>query len=120
MNYRIMVVEDSKLMFAEMERFLAGSDIEIVQYCRSGEEALEMYGETAPDLVTMDIIMPGMDGVEAAVQLLTKWPDAKVIMISSLAYDDTIHMVSEIGVKGFLFKPFDEKGLVDAVHTALQ
>lgn len=61
-----MVVDDSRVVHTEMKKLLADTDFEIVGCCRSGEEAIAFYGEHKPDLVTMDIIMPGMDGLAAA------------------------------------------------------
>ena len=69
MAKRIMVVDDSRVVRAEMEKMLEGSDMEICEFCRSGEEALEKFEKAKPDLVTMDIVMPGMDGMETCKML---------------------------------------------------
>ena len=118
MSYRVMIVEDSRMMCAQMTEFLADTDYEVVSFCRSGEEALEAYENIVPDLVTMDIVMPGMDGVETATELLRRWPDACLVMVSSMAHDDTIDAVSELGVKGFLCKPFDRESLIESLNQA--
>lgn len=119
MKYKIMVVDDSRVIYAEMEKMLQDTDIEIVKFCRSGEEAVAAYGSVQPDLVTMDIIMPGIDGLEACQELLRLWPDARILMVSSLGYDDTMEHAASVGAKGFLIKPFEKEGLTDAIHAAL-
>jgi two-component system chemotaxis response regulator CheY len=114
-----MIVDDSRLVYAQMKKMLEDSDIEVKGYCRSGEEALEQYDQVKPDLVTMDIVMPGMDGLETCRQLLSQWPDAKVLMVSSLAYDETMESAAANGAKGFLFKPFTKESLVDGIQKVL-
>ena len=83
MGKSVMVVDDSRVVHTEMKKLLADTDFEIVGCCRSGEEAIAFYGEHKPDLVTMDIIMPGMDGLAAARAIIGNWPDARIIMVSS-------------------------------------
>ena len=109
MGKRIMVVDDSRMVKLRMEDLLADTEYEIAAYCRSGEEAVEQYGQVLPDVVTMDIIMPGMDGLEASQAILEEHPEAKIIMVSSLAYDDTFEEAKSIGAKGFIDKPFDRE-----------
>ena len=107
MKKRIMVVDDSRLVRVQLEDVLKGTDYEIAAYCRSGEDAIKQYAEVQPDLVTMDIIMQGMDGLDAAEVILKNNPQARIVMISSLAYD--IH------------KQGDDKGgkqLVDSERAA--
>ncbi|MBR2131751.1 MAG: response regulator [Oscillospiraceae bacterium] len=118
--HEIMVVDDSRVVYAEMKKMLADSDFEIVKFCRSGEEALETYEGVKPEVVTMDIVMPGIDGLDAAEEMLKKWPDARVVMVSSLAYGDTIERASSFGAKGFLFKPFKKDDLIGALEKALK
>lgn len=119
MKHSIMVVDDSRVVFAEMSKFLAGSDIEIIHYCRSGEAAIADYQTFMPDLVTLDIVMPGMDGLETCRQLRQRWPEANVLIVSSLAYDDTITAAREMGAQGFLFKPFNRESLLNSLYDAL-
>lgn len=119
MKKRIMVVDDSRIMELQIRKLLEGTDYEVAAYCENGEDAIARYDEVQPDLVTMDIIMPGIDGLETAQVLLNEHPDAKILMISSLAYDDTIEEASIIGTKGFLCKPLSQDGLIEALEQVL-
>lgn len=115
MGKRIMIVDDSRVVELQMKKMLQDTDYEVTAYCHDGETALAQYGEIMPDIVTMDIIMPGMDGFETAKAILDKYPDAKIIMVSSLAYDDTIDEAKSIGTKTFIYKPFEEEQLLSAL-----
>lgn len=119
MSKRIMVVDDSRLVRVQLGDVLEGTDYEIVAHCRSGEDAIRRYGEVKPDLVTMDIIMQGMDGLDASALILKEHPDARIVMISSLAYDDTYEKAKAIGAKGFVDKPFHQEQLVRVFEKAL-
>ena len=119
MSKRIMVVDDSRLVRVQLEDVLAGTEYEVAAYCRSGEDAIEQYAAVQPDLVTMDIIMQGMDGLDAAEIILKNNPDARIVMVSSLAYDDTFEEAKSIGAKAFLDKPFDKEHLLAALDQAL-
>ena len=118
MKIEVMIVDDSRVVYAEMKKMLADTDFEIVGFCRSGEEALSTYETVKPQVVTMDIVMPGMDGLDAAEEMLKRWPDARVVMVSSLAYGDTTERAKQIGAKGFVFKPFDKDTLIAALQDA--
>ena len=115
MGKRIMVVDDSRMVFLMMESLLKDSDYEIAAYCTTGEEALAQYEEVRPDIVTMDIIMPGIDGLETIKAMLDRHPDAKIVMVSSLAYDDTLEEAKALGAKEFLDKPIDREQLLAAL-----
>ena len=119
MSKRIMVVDDSRLVRVQLNDVLNGTDYEIAAYCRSGEDAIAQYDEVKPDLVTMDIIMQGMDGLDASEHILKEHPDAKIIMVSSLAYDDTFERAKAIGAKGFIDKPFHQEQLLNIFEQAL-
>ena len=97
-------MDDSRLVRVQLEDVLEGTDYEVAAYCRSGEEAIEQYGSVLPDVVTMDIIMQGMDGLDAAEIILRSHPDARIVMISSLAYGDTFERAKAIGTWGFVEK----------------
>ncbi len=119
MSKRIMVVDDSRLVRVQLEDTLKGTDYVVSAYCRSGEDAIEQYAAVKPDLVTMDIIMQGMDGLDAAEVIIKNHPDAKIVMISSLAYDDTFERARTIGAKGFIDKPFHQEQLLRVFDEAL-
>ena len=115
----LMIVDDSRIVHAKMKQ-LEGSDFEIIGFCRTGEDAIQSYRAYRPDLVTMDIVMPGMDGLEAAKAIIGEFPDANIVMVSSLAYDDTMDTAEEIGAKGFVFKPFEKDDLLKVLNDAVK
>ena len=118
MSKRIMVVDDSRIVQLQLQKILSDTDYQVVACCQNGEDALEMYDKITPDLVTMDILMPGMDGLATARLLLQAHPDARVLMVSSLAYDDTINEANDIGAKGFVYKPFDRDQILQSMQKA--
>lgn len=117
MAKKIMVVDDSRIVQMQMQKILSGSQYEVTVCCKNGEEAIEKYETEKPDLITMDILMPGMDGLEAARQIMNKHPDAKILMLSSLAYDDTMQEANKIGAKGFIYKPFDREQVLQSLDN---
>lgn len=119
MKKRIMVVDDSRIMELQIRKLLEDSDYEVAAYCENGEEAIARYDEVQPDLVTMDIIMPGIDGLEAAQVLMYEHDEAKVLMISSLGDDDMLQELYGIGAQGVLFKPLTREALLAALKKAL-
>lgn len=120
MSTSIMVVDDSRVVFTQLKKMLQGTDFEIVQFCQSGESALEAYEKCHPDIVTMDIIMPGIDGFETAKAILEKWPNAKIVMVSSLAYDETIEQAAAMGLKDFIYKPLQRDKIIEALKKVAQ
>ena len=93
---RVMMVDDSRMVHLQMVKLLEGSAYEADLFCKDGESAIETYRRERPDLVTMDILMPGMDGLEAAKAILEEDPKARIVMVSSLAYDDTLEEAGRI------------------------
>lgn len=119
MKKKLLVVDDSVFIWEEMKAMFEGTDYELIDWAKSGEEALELLKTAAPDAVTMDIIMPGMDGLEATRRIKETWPDIKVLIVSSLAYDETHTEADKVGADGFIFKPFDQKMLLEALDGIL-
>ena len=119
MKKKIMVVDDSRVTEIQIRKLLEDTDFEVAAYCENGEDAIARYDEVQPDLVTMDIIMPGIDGLETAQVILEEHPEARIVMVSSLAYDDTIEEADRIGAKGFLYKPLERQTFLEALEQAL-
>jgi two-component system, chemotaxis family, chemotaxis protein CheY len=116
MKKTIMIVDDSIVTRNEIEQLLQGTDFDIVCQCRSGEEALDTYEKLKPDIVTMDIIMPGIDGIQTSRKLLERHPEAGIMFISSMVYDETLQMVQELGPSiPFVFKPIRKAEFIDAL-----
>lgn len=121
MQKKILVVDDSRFIYEEMKFKLGDNEkYAISHYCPDGETALEKYDEYQPDLVTVDIVMPGIDGIETTKRLLEKYPDARILVVSSLAFDDTMEEAKEAGALGFLSKPFELDEVIAAFDKAFE
>ena len=119
MKKKVMVVDDSRMMEHQIIRLLEDTDYEVAAYCENGEEAIARYDEVKPDVVTMDIIMPGIDGLEAAQVLMYEHDEARIVMISSLGDNDMLQEVYGIGAQAVLFKPLTREALLGALEKAL-
>lgn len=117
MNKTLMIVDDSMFVYEEMKYMLMDSEFNIIEYSQNGEDSLEKYENAKPDLVTMDIILPGIDGMTAADRIIKKYPDARIIVVSSLAYDETIEQAKGLGIKHLLFKPFTKDELLESLKA---
>lgn len=116
---RVMVVDDSRFMQEEVKHALENTDYEVVATCRDAEEAVRSCSVSEiPDVILMDVILPGIDGLEATQALLSKWPSIRVVIMSSLAFDDTQKAAGAVGAAGCLFKPFEAAQLLDALDKA--
>lgn len=116
---RVFVVDDSVFILEQIKDTLEDSAFEVVGYAKDGESAIKIYDKINPDVVTLDIIMPGMDGIETAQEILKNWPDAKIIMMSSLGDDEIIEQAKEIGIENFICKPFEEEHLIKLLTEML-
>ncbi len=115
----ILVVDDAKFMRMTLGNMLTSSGHTVVGEAENGVEAVLKYDELQPDLVTMDITMPEMDGIEAVKEILTKYPKAKIIMCSAMGQQRIVVEAIESGAKDFIVKPFDEVRVVDAIKRVL-
>ena len=115
---KIMIVEDSNLMIAVIRRFILSenSEMEIVE-ARNGEESLEKYKSERPDLVFMDIKMPGMDGITALEEIKKIDSSAKVVMCTSLKEPEQEERAKKAGAKGYIMKPFSKQDILDAIKN---
>ena len=108
MNYNILVADDSAFMRTLLSKiFKNTSNVGEIFQVNNGKEALEMYKIKKPDLVTMDIDMPELNGIEAAKQIKLFDPNAKIVIVSSSDKTNTREEAKEIGVHGYITKPFD-------------
>ncbi|PRX27474.1 two-component system chemotaxis response regulator CheY [Orenia metallireducens] len=106
---KVLIVDDSYVVRHLLKQLLEEMEHEIVGEAENGFEACLKYKELQPDFVTMDIVMPEMDGIEAARRIISFDSDANIIMCSSMGQKPMVLEALEIGAKGFLVKPFKKK-----------
>ncbi len=116
---RILIIDDAKFMRITLSNILKKANHEIVGEGETGKEAIRLYGELNPDLVTMDITMPEMSGLEAVKEIKKDYPNAKVIMCSAMGQQKMVVEAIEAGAKDFIVKPFDEGRVMEAVNRVL-
>jgi two-component system chemotaxis response regulator CheY len=102
-----VLIDDSRTTRTCLKVYLTEIGIEVVAEGERGEHALELYEKHRPTLITLDIVMPGMDGISAAKALLQRHPEANVVMCTSINSRDKILACHEAGVSHYLLKPFD-------------
>ncbi|HRU39401.1 MAG TPA: response regulator [Candidatus Goldiibacteriota bacterium] len=99
---------------------LKKKDIEVAAEAGNGREAVEKYKEIKPDLVTMDIIMPEMDGIEAVRNIIAFDPSARILMCSAMGQQALVIEAIQAGARDFVIKPFQPTRVLEAVDRALQ
>jgi DNA-binding NarL/FixJ family response regulator len=115
---RILLVDDQRLMREGLRILLElESDLEIVGEAQDGRAGLEAYEQLRPDVVLMDVRMPGMDGVEATWRLRERWPDARVIILTTFDDDEYVFEGLRAGALGYLLKDVSGHDLAEAVRT---
>jgi len=115
---RVMLVDDHAVVRVGFRMLLnASADVEVVDEADSGESAYQRYAESRPDVVVMDLAMPGMGGIEAVRRLLSKDPQARVLVLS--AHEDTAHLkrVLKAGALGYLSKRSAPEDVIGAVRS---
>lgn len=119
MKKRILIVDDSYLMREMLRDILAYHGYEVAGEAENGSEAIELYKELKPDLVTMDITMPGLDGIETVKGILSIDPDANIVMVSSAGHDEQVRKALQAGARDYVVKPFPRMRFVSAIDNAL-
>jgi len=112
---RILIVDDALFMRVTLEKILTKEGHEVVGHAGNGLEALAAYKKLKPDLVTMDMSMPEMDGVKAVGELKKIDPDAKVIMVSAMAQEMIVKDAIIAGALDFILKPFKPEKVLESV-----
>ena len=119
-SYKLMIVDDSNIMRRRIERSQQFEELELVGTAADGQEALELFRRTDPDVVTMDLTMPRMDGIECISRLVELKPAVRILVISALADKATAVEAMEKGANGFLNKPFTDRQLNEAIAELIR
>ncbi|WP_435923316.1 response regulator [Paenibacillus sp. DYY-L-2] len=113
---KIMVVDDAAFMRLMLKNILSKNGYEVVGEAENGQEAIDKYKSLAPDIVTMDITMPVMEGVEAVKRIRSIDPNAKIVMCSAMGQQAMVVQSIQAGAKDFIVKPFQEDRVLEAIQ----
>jgi NarL family two-component system response regulator LiaR len=114
---RVIITDDHEMVRRGLNMFLRTyPDLELVGEANSGEQVLKLCEEVAPDVVLMDLIMPGMGGIEATRQITQRFPNIKVVALSSAMDSPTVSKALEAGVQGYLMKNVSTDQLAEAIR----
>lgn len=116
---KVMVVDDTIFMRTMIKDIILGMGHEIAGEASNGHEAVRLYALVRPDLVTMDITMPEMDGVTAVSEIRKIHPQAKIIMCSAMGQQAMVLDAITAGAKDFIVKPFHSERVIEAINKAL-
>jgi len=114
---KILVVDDAKVIRMVIKQILTRHGFQVAGEAGNGREALEKYKELKPDAVTMDIIMPEVDGIQGLKEILAFDKQAKVIMISAIDQHDSLTDAIRNGATDYVVKPFEDDRMVTALNN---
>ena len=119
MAKKILIVDDAAFMRMMIKDIVMRNGYEVAGEAQNGVEALEMYIQSKPDLVTMDITMPEKDGISAVKDIIATDPGARIIMCSAMGQQSLVMEAIKAGAKDFLVKPFRAERVIQAIEKAL-
>ncbi|CAH1203200.1 MULTISPECIES: response regulator [Paenibacillus] len=119
MANRILIVDDAAFMRMMIRDILSKNGYEVCGEANDGAQAIEKYKELKPDLITMDITMPEMDGIQALKEIKKIEPNAKVIMCSAMGQQAMVIDAIQAGAKDFIVKPFQADRVIEAIKKTL-
>jgi two-component system, chemotaxis family, chemotaxis protein CheY len=118
-NASVLICDDAIFMRKMISDILSEAGYRVVGQAANGVEAVEMYRDLKPDLVTMDIVMPDMGGIDAVREIVKDDPDARILMCSAMGQQALVIEAIEAGAKDFIVKPFQPSRVLEAVQRVL-
>lgn len=112
----ILVVDDSPIIVKKLSMLLDGLGYRVIQTAANGKEAVEAYKICKPDVVTMDITMPEMDGIEATQAIMGEFPEARIVMVTSHGQEAMVLNALKAGAKGYILKPFQQQKVYETIQ----
>lgn len=112
---KVLIVDDAAFMRVSIKNMLTKNGYEVIGEAENGKVAIQKYQELSPDIVTMDITMPEMDGLASLKQILSINPTASIVMVSAMGQEGMVREAVLAGAKGFIVKPFKEDVILSAL-----
>lgn len=119
MSKKLLLVDDAPIIRLKLKKILEGIGIQIIGEAANGVEAIDKYKSLKPDLVTMDIVMPQKDGIEALEEILKFDKEAKVVMVTAIDQRDSLMKAIQLGATDYIVKPFENDRVIEAISKAL-
>ncbi len=116
---RILIVDDASFMRGSLKYIVENAGHEVVGMAEDGAEAVELYRDLKPDLVTLDILMTGMEGLSALRTIMKEDPGGKVIMVTAVGQEEKQEEARKLGASGYVRKPFKQTEIVDEIKRVL-
>ncbi|MDR0440510.1 MAG: response regulator [Candidatus Accumulibacter sp.] len=114
---KLLIVDDSAIIRSRIARVLNDprlNSLQVIGMARNGVEAIELFTQHMPDIVTMDLTMPEMNGIDCTEKMIALRPDCNILVISALNDKATALKAMKKGARGFLYKPFPDEELIEA------
>jgi two-component system chemotaxis response regulator CheY len=111
MSRKVLVIDDSPFVFKAVSKALEGTEWEVIGNALDGQLGVDKYVEERPDVITLDVTMPVMDGLETARKLFEINPNVKIVMLSAMGDETLLGEARQIGIRHFLTKPFRPEAL---------
>lgn len=115
----VLIVDDIAFVRKTLAQILTDAQYQVVGEAADGNEAVNMYAKLRPDIVTMDVVMPQLSGIEAARKILRIDKNAKVVIISAMGQENLIMEAINVGVKDYILKPFMAEDILKTLERAL-
>ncbi len=116
---KVLIVDDAAFMRMMIRDILEKNGFEVVGEASNGIKAVELYKKEKPEVVTMDITMPDMDGIEAVMQIKAFDPDSKIIMCSAMGQQSMVMDAIRAGARDFIVKPFQADRVLEAIRKVI-
>ena len=117
---KILIVDDASFMRGSLKFIVENVGHEVVGTAQDGMEALNLYKKLKPELVTLDILMKEMDGIEALKAIMEEDPGARVIMVTALGQEEKKEEAQKIGAAGYIRKPFKREEITEEIERVLK
>ena len=116
MKKTVMICDDAMFLRAALKKIIEAGDFEVIAEAANGMEAIQMYQKFRPDVRTMDITMPEMDGIAAVEAIMELDPQANIVMCSAMGQQEKVIGAISAGAKDFIVKPFEEERVLEALE----
>jgi len=120
MKNRILIADDAKFMRKLLAKILEEGGYEVAGEAETGSEAIALYKKIKPDLVTMDLVMPDMSGIDAIKEIISSDPKARIVVVSAMGQQSLVSEAMSAGAKDFVVKPFHPSVVLEVIGRVLK